>query len=161
MQTLSSVKIAAAFAALALAAQVRADEEDVAVADLPKAVVDAVKAKFPKAEIKEAEKEVEGGKTVYEVELRLDNNEVDVSLKPDGTILEVEKTIAAEDLPKAVTAAVDAKYPKATLKKAEEITANEKTAYEVKLKTKDDKMIEVKLDAKGNVLEVEEDEDKD
>ena len=51
--------------------QARADEEKIAVDKLPAAVKKAIKNKFPKAEIEKASKEVEDGKTTYEVELEI------------------------------------------------------------------------------------------
>ena len=47
-----------------------ADEEKVPLDKLPKAVVEAVKEKFPKAELVSASKEDENGKTVFEVSIK-------------------------------------------------------------------------------------------
>ena len=74
---------------LALAVGARGAEEKIPVKQLPKAVRKAVKAKFPKAEIAGAAKEEEGGKTTYEVMLKVKGRAVDMALEADGTILEV------------------------------------------------------------------------
>ena len=68
------------------------DEEEVKVdpADLPQAVKDAVSAEYPGVKITEAEKEIEDGKTVYEVEIKKDGREIDIELSADGTILKEE-----------------------------------------------------------------------
>ena len=66
------------------------DEQEIAIADLPAAVVDAVKAKFPDATLVEAEVETENGKMVYEVEIEDDGQELEVEVSADGEILEVE-----------------------------------------------------------------------
>lgn len=66
------------------------DEEEVAVADLPAAVVEAVIARFPDGKIVEAEMETEDGKTVYEVEVKDDGIEYEVEVSAEGEILEVE-----------------------------------------------------------------------
>ncbi|WP_020471925.1 PepSY-like domain-containing protein [Zavarzinella formosa] len=137
-------------------AAVRADEEKVAVKDLPKAIVDAVKAKFPKAELVSGEKEKEDGKTVYEVKIKDGKTELEIKLTEEGKIVELEKEIAVKDLPKAVAEAVEAKYPKATVKEAEEVTKGEKTVYEVTVKTADGKTLEVALDPAGKILTTEE-----
>ena len=63
-------------------------EEAVSVKDLPQAVVDAVKAKYPDAEIEEAEKDVEDGSTVYDIEIILDGKEIEIEVTPEGKILE-------------------------------------------------------------------------
>src|SRR5262245_22868924 len=103
----------AAVTLLAVATLVLADEEKVPLDKVPKAVLDAVKAKFPGAELTDASKESEDGKTVYEVTVKNKGQNIDVTLSADGTIRLMEKTIAAKDLPKKVTTAVEAKYPKA------------------------------------------------
>ncbi len=138
----------------------RADEEKIPLDKVPAAVMKAVKAKFPKAEIKEAEKEVEKGETTYEIELKEDGHEFEVSLKEDGTILEVEKQIPVKDLPKAVADAVMAKYPKGTIKKVEEVTKGEKTekTYEVVV-SDGGKAREVLLDPTGKILKDEADDE--
>ena len=44
-----------------------ADEEKVPLKDVPKAVLDAVKVKFPNGELTEATRETEEGKTTFEI----------------------------------------------------------------------------------------------
>ena len=139
---------------------VRADEEKVPLKDLPKAVSNAVKKKFPKAKVVSASKELEDKKTVYEVTIEDGDQNVQVTVTPEGEITEIEKEIAAKDLPKAVTEALDEKYPAATIKKAEEVTKGKELTYEVLLVTKDKKTVEVKLDPKGKVLKVEDKDEK-
>ena len=140
-----------------------ADEEKVALKDVPKAVLDAVKAKFPKAEIKGAEKEVEDGKTTFEVAIEFDERDIDVALKADGKIVEIEREVAVKDLPKAVSDALAAKYPKANVTKAEEITefedGKEEKCFEVLVKTSGEKSVEVKLTPDGKTVKHEDDED--
>ena len=137
-----------------------AEEEKVPLDKLPKAVTVAVKAKFPDAELKSAEKEEEDGQTIFEVSLKSKGSDYDVSLTPEGQIIEIEKTIAAKDLPAAVVKGLDQKYPKATIKLAEEISKDNKTNYEVIIETADKKKLEVVLDPTGKILK-EEDKSKD
>lgn len=134
-----------------------ADEEKISVKELPKAVLKAVKEKFPKAEIKAAAKEEEDGKTTYEVLLKVKDRSVDVAMKADGTILEIEKEIAVDELPKAVRKTLSAKYPKAKIAKAEAVTKGEDgpVSYEVVITT------EVVLNAKGKIASAKEEEDDD
>ena len=88
-------------------------------------VTEAVKKRFPKGELTEASKEEADGKTTYEVSVKLDGKNIDVSLMPEGKITMIEKEIASKDLPKTVTATIEKKYPKATYKLAEEVTVVE------------------------------------
>jgi hypothetical protein len=134
----------------------RADEEKVPLDKVPAAVTNAVKKKFPSAKIEEATKEVEDGKTTYEIGIEQDEHDITVSLKEDGTILEIEKEIAVKDLPSAVTGAIAAKYPRGTLKKAEEVTKGEKVTYEVIVVPESKKAREVVLDRAGKILEDDE-----
>ena len=134
----------------------RADEEKVPLDKLPKAVAGAVEKMFPKAKVVSASKEVEDKKTVYEVSIRDGEQNVQVTVTPEGEITEVEKEIAAKDLPKEVRATLAEKYGKVTFKKAEEVTKGKELTYEVLLVTKDKKTLEIKFDPKGKVLNVEE-----
>jgi uncharacterized membrane protein YkoI len=144
---------------LLVLAAARADEEKVPLDKLPKAVVDAVKAKFPGAELVSAGKEDENGQTVYEVAIKDKGQNIDVTFKPDGTLVSVEKEITVKDLPRAVAEALDARYPKATVKKTEEVTEGSKMTYEIHLVTADKKSLEVVFDPSGKVVE-EENKDK-
>jgi len=144
---------------------VRADEEKVPLDKLPKAVVDAVKARFPDAKLVSAEKETEDGKTVYEVAITNKDQKIEVTLTPEGEITEIEKVIAAKDLPEKVSKALEAKYPKADYKMIEEVIKVEKKQeklayYEVLLVTADKKKLEVSVTPDGKITK-EEDKSKE
>lgn len=134
----------------------RADEEKVPLDKVPAAVTKAVTAKFPGAKLKQAEKEVEEGTTLYEIGLEYEGHNYDVTAKEDGTIVETEKEIAAADLPKPVADALKAKYPGAKYKKVEEVTKGGETKYEALLVPEGKKAREVVLDRQGKILEDEE-----
>jgi len=142
-----------------------ADEVKVELKDVPKAVLDAVKDKFPKGELKEATKETEAGKTTYEIGLKDRGLKVDVAVTADGKIKEIETEVAVKDLPEAVSSAIAAKYTKATIKKAETIVeidgAKESKNFEVVVVTEAKKSIEVKVSPEGKILKGERGEDKD
>jgi hypothetical protein len=149
--------LSAGMVVLALIFSARADEEKVALDKLPKEVLDAVKAKFPKAELVSAGKEKDNDKIVYEVTLKDGGKNHDVTLTPEGKIVLIEKTIDAKDLPKPVAEALEAKYPKATIKLAEELIKDDKiTAYEMVIVTADKKTLEVEFDPKGKFVKEEE-----
>ncbi len=157
-------KLLALAATVMLAGIGRADEEKIALDKLPKAVVEAVKKRFPKAEMVEAAKETEDGKTEYEVTIKDGETKIDVMLTPEGAITLIEKQIAVKDLPKAVAEAIEAKYPKATYKVAEEMTkvtdGKEAIAYyEVLLVTADKKTIEVEVAPDGKIIKTEDKKD--
>lgn len=133
-----------------------ADEEKLPLDKLPGAVANAVKKRFPEAKLMGAEKEVEDGLTLYEVGLMHSGSKFDVTLTEDGKLFEIEKRIAPKDLPAVVGKALDVKYPKATVMKAEEITkvtdGKEALAYyEVLLMTAEKKPLEVAIKADGKI----------
>jgi len=130
-------------------------EEKVPLDKVPKAVLDAVKAKFPKAKLVSAEKEKEDGKLVYEINIKDDGKTVEVTVTPEGKIVSVEKTIKEKDLPEAVTEAFKKKYPGATVKLVEEVVKGQKVYYELQIVTKDKKKLEVEFDPKGKFLKEE------
>jgi hypothetical protein len=142
-----------------------ADEEKVPPDKVPQAVVRAVKKRFPEAEMKQAGKELEGGKTVYEIAIKDKGHAIDVTLTPEGKILEFEREIDAKDMPKAVAKALRNKYAKATYKTVEEVIkvkdGKERLAYyEIKLVTAGKKSLEVTVTPAGK-LSKEEDKTKD
>jgi uncharacterized membrane protein YkoI len=157
----SSIRFLLAPLTLVLLALVAvADEEKVPVDKLPKKVVDAVKAKYPDAELVKASKEKEDGKVLYEVNVKNKGQKIDVTFTEDGKFVSEEKEIAAKDLPKEVSAALEGKYPKAEIKRAEDVTEGEKKYFEILLVTADKKTMEVQIDAKGKILKEEKKEPK-
>ena len=139
---------------LAFGSAVWADEEKIPLDKLPAKVKEAIKAKFPDAELVSAEKDTEKGKVSYEVIIKNKGKELEVILTEDGKITALERVIDAKDLPKAVAEAFEKKYPKATIKKVEEVTKGEKVSYELEI-TVGDKKLEVTFDSEGKFLEEE------
>ncbi len=139
----------------------RAEETDVPLDKLPKVVIDAVKKMFPKAELVKATKEVEDGETMYEVTIKENGKKIDVTVEEDGEIEGLEREVDLKDLPKAVTEAIEKKYPKAAHQSAEAVYEiedgkEELEYYEVLIKTADNKELEVKIKADGTMIESDE-----
>ena len=145
----------------------RAEDEKLPLDKLPKAVVEAVKAKFPQAEMKAAAKEVEDGKTSYEVTIMVGDAKMDVDVTGAGVITGYEKTVKFADLPKPVSKTVSEKYPQAKPETAEAVykVADGKDTiayYEVMVTVGDKKMeLEILADGKMKPGEKEEKEEKD
>jgi hypothetical protein len=142
-------------------ASARADEVDLPLDQLPKAVADAAKAKFPGAKWSGAAKETEDGKTLYEVSMSHEGRKLDVTFKADGTLEVVEAEIAVGDLPKPVASAVKDKYPGAKINLIESVTKGPEVkkdadSYEIHLTTAAKKSVEIVLDASGKILDTEE-----
>jgi uncharacterized membrane protein YkoI len=116
---------------------------------VPAAVTKAFSEKFHGAA------EVKWGKEnakEYEAEFKFNNTDVSANFKTDGTWVETETTIAAADLPAAVSAAMNTKYPAAPIIKTEKL---EKPGgivqYEVVVKVNGKKK-EVELNADGSFI---------
>jgi hypothetical protein len=155
-----------AVAAVGLVARAQADEEKIDLSKLPKGVVEVCKKRFPNAKIEGAAQEKEDGKTVYEVTLKENGKNIDVTFSSDGVMALIEKEVDAKDVPKAVTEAVESKYPKATWKMIEEVikVANGKEAldyYEFHGTTADKKGIELEVAPDGKIKKEEKKDEKD
>ncbi len=85
MRTL--IGMGAVLGLLVLVASARADEK-MPPDDLPKAVRDAAKAKFPEGEIKSAYLREENGQRAYHLKVKQGDTEQTVRITPTGTILE-------------------------------------------------------------------------
>jgi len=119
---------------------------------LPKPVLDAVKAQQPGARMLAARKETRDGKTLYAVELENKGQKLQMTLQPDGTLVATSKEIAIRDLPAAVVRAVRTKYPRQGLDKAAEEKRGNTINYAVLLNTGTGTPYEVVLDPDGRVL---------
>ncbi len=166
---------------LGFVSSTRADEENIPLKEVPKAVLDAVQGKFPRAELTGAEKETEEGKTVFEIALTHEGQKIEVSVTAGGKITEIETEVAAGDLPGAVRKAIEDKYPKSSIKKAEKVIESEdaddddddkdeddddedegeEVSFEVVVMTADGKTIELEVSPKGKIEQEDDDEDDD
>lgn len=151
----------AALLTVSLFASARADEDKVPLDQLPKAVSQAVKKRFPKAELVDASKETEGGKTEYEVTIKNAGKKTDVTLTPDGTIVGMEKEIDVAELPQVVIDTVESKYKNAKYKKIEEIIKVKDgkesfESYEILLVTADKKTVELVVAVTAMITKTEE-----
>lgn len=150
----------AVLAAFLLAhASVRAqDKEKLGLDKIPKKVMDALKAKFPKAQIHKWTQEKEGDTVVYDIEFKQEGRKFEADIKEDGTIHNWEQETAAKQLPRAVRKAVRTKYPKSTPKEIMVVTAvkdgkDALEGYEIVLETADKKAVEVTVAPDGKILE--------
>ena len=145
----------AIYGVLSLVVAVRAGEE-IPLDKVPAAVMKAVKDEFPDAEVQSAEKEVANGKSTFEITLEEDDRDITMSLKEDGTILEIEKEVAVKDLPAAVRLALRAKYPDGAFEEAEEVTNDDGVVYEVVVTLGEKAARKVAVDRAGKITEDEE-----
>jgi uncharacterized membrane protein YkoI len=138
--------------------KVSAQEKAVPQDKIPKAVMDALLARFPNARIDKCTREKERGAIVYDIEFNEEGRKCEADIKENGSYINYEKAIDESGLPKAVSEAINRKYSRSSLKEIMEETEvkgkDEKlSAYEVVLETADKKEVEVKVSPRGKILE--------
>jgi uncharacterized membrane protein YkoI len=127
--------------------------------DLPKAVQKTVQEQSKGATISGLSKEVEHGKTYYEVELKVNGLGKDVLIDPTGAIVEVEEQVTMASLPPAVKTAIEAKAGKGKIVRVESVTkGNSLVAYEAHVNTAGKKS-EIKVGPEGKPIDNENEED--
>jgi uncharacterized membrane protein YkoI len=144
-----------------LASGSKAQEAEIPLDQVPKPVMDAGKAKFPGAKIREAAKEMENGKTVFELAITHEGHRMDVTFQEDGTLVLVETEVPEREVPVAVMQPIRTKYPGAKIDLVESVKKGprlkqEADYYEFHLTTADKKSVEVEVDGKGKILNTEE-----
>jgi len=115
--------------------------------DLPGPVKTAFSNKFPTATDVKWEKE---NKKEFEANFKMNNTDVSANFSLDGSWVETETTIPANELPAAVTSAVNTKYPGAVYGRTERIEKPGKTLYEVNITVKGKKK-ELELNPDGSL----------
>jgi hypothetical protein len=154
MRASSFIPAAALLCCLGSLQQVRAQSEAVQVQDVPKAVVDAIKAKYPDAEMRKAKKTVNNGTTLFGVGITSKTVEYDLALTPKGKFVEIEKTIPAAELPAKVSETIYAQYPNSTMKKTEKVTVfKEEKSFKVVVVTADKQTKKLVVNADGKITE--------
>jgi uncharacterized membrane protein YkoI len=128
-----------------------AQEKKITAKDVPAAVISAFKTAYPNATIRGYAREKENGKVFYEIESREGTTTRDVLYNPDGTVAEIEESIAATDLPVEVQQALKEKFPKAVITKVEKTTAGDKVRYEI-VARQGKKRVTIEFDSSGKVL---------
>ena len=159
-RTLAQMAFVGVLALCGRAFEARGEEFEIAPDRLPRAVLNAAKAKFPGAAIRGASRETEDGKTVFEVEMKHDGRNTDAIFQEDGALVLVEAAVAVEALPEPVKTALNAKYPGAKIRVVESVRKGpqlkaEADFYEAHLTTADKKSVEVQVNPQGKILNTE------
>jgi hypothetical protein len=119
---------------------------------VPTGVLEAFEKAYPSATIRGYAIAREEGQLFYEIESLEGTMTRELLYKPDGSVVEIEESIDANELPLAGQKVIRDEYPEATFTKVEKVFRNSDIGYEVKLKH-GDKKIGFDFDAKGKVLE--------
>jgi hypothetical protein len=126
-------------------------EQKIKAKNLPAAVTAAFQKAYPNAKIKGTSKEVENGKTMYEVESVDGKTNRDLLYNEDGTCEEIEETLPVKALPSEVADAMKKNFPKGKVLKSEKLTKGETIQYEMVIKSGKEQH-EVVFDTKGAIV---------
>jgi uncharacterized membrane protein YkoI len=128
--------------------------QKVTISQVPEPARAAIEKLTAGGQIKTIEKETENGKTIYDVEAKVKDKDVEYDVASDGTILTSSESVPYDSLPAAVKQAAQKYFGSAEGLNASKETEKDKTSYEVEGK-KGGKAITLKLDQTGKVIEEE------
>jgi uncharacterized membrane protein YkoI len=157
-------------------------EEEITLDQAPAAVQATIQAEAQGGTIKEIERETENGKTVYEAEVIINGQEVEIEVASDGTLLgkevedmdddedgddddedvddddEDEEEVTLDEAPAAVQATILKHAQGGTIEEIERETEDGQVVYEAEVEI-NGKEYEIEVAADGTLLEIEEDDD--
>lgn len=139
----------ALLAVLAGATGALALEQKISCTAVPTTVREAFAKAFPKATIKGCAKEVEKGKTSYEISSTEGETRRDVLFYADGRLIVVEEAISFGSVPEPVQQAVHKRYPGSEIMLAEKLMRDATVLYEFRIKHRG-KLVEIVFDTNGN-----------
>jgi len=111
-------------------------EKTIAKDQVPQPVIAAFEKAYPNVTVKEYDQMTKEGKVWYSIEYVDGTVTKEVKYMADGTLVGSKEDVSAKDLPEAVSNAIAAKYPGATIVKAETEVHNGVVLYHVKLDVK-------------------------
>lgn len=114
--------IVTAIWALSVPVSVAAGEtREIPFSRLPQAVQQSALQQLRRDAVSRVEAIQENGMTTYEIESGANGFNKDITLADDGSLLEIEQTIALDQLPTAARAALREKYPHLSMAKLESV----------------------------------------
>jgi len=119
---------------------------------LPAAVQKTAREQAMGAVIRAIAKEVEAGKTVYEIEMTANGRGKDILIAADGALMLVETEVALDSLPAAVRATITGNVGKGKILLVESVAQSDTIAYyEAQVRT-GSKTSEIKVHPNGRLI---------
>ncbi len=146
------LKFILALLSIIVAANVFAQESKIARKNVPSAVMEMFAKTYPKATIRQTNKEIKDGVTYFEIESKDGKTKRDILFMQDGSISEVEEMIGVKALPHAVEESLESKYPGQKVVSIEKNVKGSTTHFEILLSPKKGKKHEVVFDDLGTVV---------
>ena len=119
------------------------------ISNLPAAVQKTVKEETRNATNVKVSKETEDGKTVYEVESKVNGRGRDLMIDSAGTVLSIEEEVTLAGIPAAAKAAIEKMTTGGKISKVEIVTKGKVVVYEAAF-SKGGKKSEVMVNADGS-----------
>jgi uncharacterized membrane protein YkoI len=138
-----------AWGLLAAASLLAASEVKIKLTDLPSVVRKAAEEQLKNATLVGVNKEVENGKTLYEIETKVNGRSRDVSFDSSGNLVENEEEVEVAAIPAAARDALNKLAAGAKMGKVEKVTAGTSVSYETTV-LKNGKRTEVAVNADGS-----------
>ena len=139
----------------------RGREEKIKASQFPAAVAKTIQSNCPNCVIDKATREVENGVTIYDVEFK--NGQVEMDVAADGSVIDRETVVPANDVPQAALDAIRKAGGKMRQIMKDEVRAELKNGSVIKLDTpkylyeadlvKGNQVAEVQVSADGQVIE--------
>jgi uncharacterized membrane protein YkoI len=134
MQT-RQANVAIAVLALCCAASAWSQEKKLKKADLPAAVQKTADDQSKGATVRGYSTETEDGKLAYEVQLTVDGHSKDITMDPQGNVMEIEEEVDIKTLPAEVRSGLEKQAGKAAIGKVESLTKHGSlVAYEAQVR---------------------------
>ena len=121
----------------------------VTMEQLPAAVQKTVKEQTQGATLVGLSKATQKGKTLYEVETKMNGKTRDLLLDATGAVVSVEDEIDMASVPAAAKAAIEQKAAGAVIEKVESVKEGSNVSYEATFKTKAGKRTEFAVNSDG------------
>lgn len=126
-------------------------EKPVKTKDLPPPVQRAIEEQTKGAKLKGVSKEVEGGKTFYEVETILNGRGRDLLFDSAGALVEIEEETPLDSIPGPAKAAIEKRAADGKIVKVEILTKGQTVTYEAAI-AKGGKKSEIVVAADGSLV---------
>ena len=125
-------------------------ETKVAFENLPPAVQAAIREHTKEATISGISSEKEKGKTLYEVETKVQGKARTLTFDKSGALVETEDEVDLATVPEAARHAIEKRAAGATITLVEKVTEGPSVSYEATIKTRSGKSVEYAVNADGS-----------
>ena len=129
-----------------------ASEKKIKVKDLPPPVRKTVHELAKTSTLVGLSREVEGGKTSYEAETKVNGKSRDVSIAEDGRIISTEDVVSLNSIPAPARAAIEKEAAGGKITVVEKVTTGPDVKYEASIMPKSGNKKEIAFTADGSLV---------